>query len=440
MFTARTLFLIYTLLGLAWDVLAEILETGLRKKPLPEEVADIYSPERYKTFLRYQAEINRYYYPKTMIVFVLDILVIYSGIFAAIESAAGGNVYLISLFTFLFYWALDTIVALPYSYLRTFKVDEAFGQNRMTHKEFFRDYAIDEATETTITGALYMLAVFVCEHMPVWTNGFSVSLKTAALISAGIGLAIWLFVVLSSLLSFFAFRKQYNFTPLPAGELRTKIEALTEGCKKKLSEIYVYDESKKSVEKNAFLLSLLWHREFGIADNYVNESSEAELLAVLAHEAGHLKHKKTAAELARYFLVLPALALLAYLIAEPGVVFRLNDWIRRSFNIEANNYFLLINIYLIMFKPVSAALDLAANRVSRKNEDEADLNAVKCGFGQALIKTFKDTSTDELLDVVKHPLVELVEDDHPSMYHRIIAIKKAMNSFPEGSSGQAEDF
>lgn len=49
---------------------------------------------------------------------------------------------------------------------------------------------------------------------------------------------------------------------------------------------------KANYTVNKYLLKLLWHREFGIADNFIDGNSERELLAVLSHEIGHLKHKK----------------------------------------------------------------------------------------------------------------------------------------------------
>ena len=84
-------------------------------------------------------------------------------------------------------------------------------------------------------------------------------------------------------------KKQYTFIEMEENDLRRKIESMMDGCKKKVSKIQIYNESKKSTSKNAFLLKLLWIREFGIADNFMNENSENELLAVLAHEIGHYR-------------------------------------------------------------------------------------------------------------------------------------------------------
>ena len=128
-------------------------------------------------------------------------------------------------------------------------------------------------------------------------------------------------------------------------------------------------------------------------------------------------------------ITIPAiLAVFIYVVVNPEIMFSINAWVRESFGISRNNYYVLINIYLIIIKPLTILTDILGNYISRKNEDEADLNSFKEGYGEELIQTFKSMSSDELIDVVKHPLLEIVEDDHPSMFHRIVAIRKHQNN------------
>ena len=89
---------------------------------------------------------------------------------------------------------------------------------------------------------------------------------------------------------------------MPDGDLRVKIMSLQEGSKKKVRKIYIYDESKKSTSKNAFLLKFLWHREFGIADNFMNENEEEELLAVLSLSHVHKVYDDYAAHVTQAHL------------------------------------------------------------------------------------------------------------------------------------------
>ena len=62
---------------------------------------------------------------------------------------------------------------------------------------------------------------------------------------------------------------------------------------------------------------------------------------------------------------------------------------------------------------------------SKWEEYEADREAVKNGYGEVLITTFKTLSSDELVNVNPHPFIEFTQYDHPGMYRRIKAIKEA---------------
>ena len=71
---------------------------------------------------------------------------------------------------------------------------------------------------------------------------------------------------------------------------------------------------------------------------------------------------------------------------------------------------------------------LFSNWKSRREEKEADLNAVKEGYGEELIATFKRVSDDELIDVNPAPVIEFCEYIHPGMYQRIKYIREAMEA------------
>jgi STE24 endopeptidase len=274
--------------------------------------------------------------------------------------------------------------------------------------------------------------IYIGEHLAAWTDNFSIGLLKSAII-CGILFAI-AFVIAKALsvLSYVMLRKQYVFTPMEEGELKDKIRKLQEGSKKKVKEIYVYNESKKSTSKNAFLLKLFWHREFGIADNFMNENDEAELLAVLSHEVGHLKHKKDIWDFISYGISygISGILIIAVIciVANPQVCLWINAWIRESFGITKNNYYLIIAVYGAIVTPINFITHIYDSYRSRRAEYEADREAVKNGYGEELIRTFKNMSTDELINVNPHPIIEFTEYSHPGMYHRIKAIREGVRT------------
>ena len=84
-----------------------------------------------------------------------------------------------------------------------------------------------------------------------------------------------------------------------------------------------------------------------------------------------------------------------------------------------------IQIITYMIAPFMFLFDVYHNAIIRSQEYEADKEAVKNGYGEALIATFKKMSSDELINVNPASIIEFLEYDHPGMYHRIKAIMEA---------------
>ena len=62
--------------------------------------------------------------------------------------------------------------------------------------------------------------------------------------------------------------------------------------------------------------------------------------------------------------------------------------------------------------------------------------AVKNRYGEELIATFKKLSSDELINIYPHPIIEFIENDHPGMYNRIVAIKKNISKLQTATEEQ----
>jgi STE24 endopeptidase len=81
-----------------------------------------------------------------------------------------------------------------------------------------------------------------------------------------------------------------HFTPLPAGELRTRILALarTEGVP--VSDVLVADASRRTTTLNAYVSGFGSTRRVVLYDNLVDDVPQRETLVVVAHELGHAKN------------------------------------------------------------------------------------------------------------------------------------------------------
>lgn len=426
MISTKLFILIAIIISNVYGVITWRIADRQRKKPLPEEVADIYDSERYQKYLEYTADNKRLSFKYKIIDGVTDLILIFSPIYSAIEKLCQSNPYLVTLVTLLIVDIVAGVSNWFSGYERTFTVEEKYGFNKKDLKEFVKDFMLEQLLNFVLIIVILEFITFVIENLFKWTNGFEVSVINSIIITTAIFGAFFIIGVLMQRLSYVMLKKQYVFTPLEDGPLRDKILAFQEGAKKKTDKIYIYNESKKSTSKNAFLLKIIGRREFGIADNFMNENDERELLAVLSHEVGHLKHKKNILNYLSYLVFVALYIIIIFAMINPSIFQMLAAWIRSSFAIEINNYYLIFVTVMWLTRPILWGDSIFNNYRSRYEEREADREAVKNGYGTELIATFKRLSTDELINVNPHPFIEFTEYSHPGMYQRIKAINEAI--------------
>lgn len=416
----KMILIVFLVIAFGWQRWISYLTWKQRDKPLPKVVSDIYTPTRYAQFLSYKKEYAKMSFWVRLGTLALNIFFILSPFFTWFD---GTNPYVCAFLTYLVMELIQELIDLPVEYHETFHIDEKYGLNKQSRKSWIKDHILDFGFETFVTLVVGGLFIYLCTHLSRWTSNFSISYSQSFIFGLII-VAIYLILMITmSFLSLLVMRKKYTFTEMEDGELRSQIEAYASEAKKKVRHIKIYDESKKSNDKNAFLLKFLWIREFGIADSFINENSEDELLAVLLHEIGHLKHKKNIWNYMHYAFLVLVFLFFVWLIPHAQYIVDLNALINRSFGLDHTNYVLSLMVFSYVFVPVSFVTGLYHNFVSCKEEKEADKNAVDHGYGQALIDTFTQLSSDELIDVNPHPIVERFYYDHPGMYQRISYIQ-----------------
>lgn len=401
-----------------------------RKKPLPYEVSDIYDEDRYRSFIEYEEDHDHLRLVERALNIVLIGFYLFSPFLSYVDHLPF-NVYGRTLFTMLIVFIIDKVIDISCEYYATFVIEEKFNKNKKTLQLFIKDEVIEILMDSLLTFGLTAIFIFFFEHIVKWTNNFSFSYSQSfGFTVILLGVLCILYLILMGI-SYLYLQTQYTFTELEEGELRTSIEDLMKDCPKKVRHIKVYDESKKSTGKNAFLLKILWFREFGIADNFLDENSYRELLAVLSHEIGHLKHKKNIFNYMKYFVLVCLFFLVVYFIPHGHLGILFSDSILKSFHLTHMNYDVVFTSISYLCTPLFYIISFYMNYVSRREEYEADDQAVKNGYGKELIDTFKRLSSDELIDVYPADFIELTSYDHPGMYHRIKHIEEKIS---EGKS------
>jgi STE24 endopeptidase len=209
-----------------------------------------------------------------------------------------------------------------------------------------------------------------------------------------------------------------KLTPLEEGELRDRLSALGERAGFPVCRIEVIDGSRRSGHSNAFFTGFGKARRIVLYDTLIRQLSTCELEAVLAHEIGHYRKGH-----------IPRMIGLSALLA--GVCFAAIAWIDRSpaileaFGFAAGSgsapaFF----IALLLAGPVGFCLSPLLHALSRRHEYEADAYARELTGGhQSLESALLKLQTENLSNLVPHPLYSAIHYSHPALRERLAALR-----------------
>lgn len=210
------------------------------------------------------------------------------------------------------------------------------------------------------------------------------------------------------------FNKQ---TPLKDWPLKTAILDFAKKAWFELDNIFVIDGSKRSSKANAYFSGFWPKKRIVLFDTLIDDLTQDELVAVLAHEIWHYKKKHT-------------LQMLMFSLIQTGIIIFLfsllieNSSFARALWGEFASFHLGMIAFWILFTPVSFFLGIFGNILSRKNEYEADDYAKKQYNGDDLISALKKLSQNNLSNLTPHPLYEFIHYSHPNVLKRISALQK----------------
>jgi STE24 endopeptidase len=295
---------------------------------------------------------------------------------------------------------LAGIPSLPFEWWETFRLEAQFGFNKMTPGLWIADRLKGAALLVAIGFPLLwgLLALVGLAGDAWWLWGFGLLFGVQLLM-----------LVLYPRLILPIFNK---LTPLPEGPLRERLFALADRTGFKASTIEVMDGSKRSGHANAFFTGFGRFRRIVLLDTLLNQLTEEETEAVLAHEVGHYRRghvpKMLATSAALQFAGFFAVAWLAK-----------SDWFNPSFGFQAGELapaFLLFGLTsglaTFWFAPLG-------NRVSRKHEFEADAFAREAmGGPSALVSALRKLAGKSLVNLTPHPLFSAVYYSHPALVER----------------------
>lgn len=373
------------------------------KKPIPDLLSGIYDQDKYQKQQSYFRANTRFGLLTSTVSFLVIILMIVFGGFGWLDGIVQrwtANPILVSLIFFGILFLANDIISTPFEIYDIFVIEERFGFNKTTPKTFILDKLKGYALTAVLGGGIIALVMWFYQLNPqyfwliAWACVTSVSLFISLFYSE-------LIVPL--------FNKQ---TPLEAGELRDAIEKFSKKAGFELKNIFVIDGSKRSTKANAYFTGFWKKKRIVLYDTLINDLDTAEIVAVLAHEAGHSKYKHT---LRNILINLPYTLLVFFLL---GLILR-SDVLAQALGGKEASFHLNILAFGVLYSPVFMMLGLAMNVLSRKHEYQADGYVKENKMGEQLISALKKISSKSLSNLTPHPAYVFVNYSHPTLLQRV---------------------
>ena len=406
MLTADTLFyliLCIVIISFIIDQILDYINTKRFNDPIPKELNDVYDNDEYQKSQNYKAEQNKLSQLTSWISFIGLILVLLFDGFAYVDQIAKDLVshpILVALVFFGIIMIVSDIISTPFSYYATFVVEERYGFNKMTRKTFWVDKIKGLLLGGIVGGLLLSFIIWFYYKYPdtFWIYA-------------------WILLTVFSIFMnmFYAklivplFNKQI---PLEDGSLRDKIETYAKEVGFKLDNIYVIDGSKRSTKANAYFSGFGSQKRITLYDTLINDLSEEEIVAVLAHEVGHYKHKHIIYNLSLSVITTGiTLWLLSLLVGNP--------LLSQALGVDKPGFHIGLIAFGILYTPISTLTGFLMNALSRKFEYQADNYAKNTFNSKHLISSLKQLSKKSLSNLTPHPLYVKVHYSHPSLLQRV---------------------
>jgi STE24 endopeptidase len=238
-------------------------------------------------------------------------------------------------------------------------------------------------------------------------------------------LILWIFISVVLLLIFVlntkVFVRLFNkLKPIEEGELKDKITALAKKTGFEVKAISSMDASKRSTKLNGFYSGLGKIGEIVLYDTLISKLSIDQILAVLAHELGHAKHKDTLRMLVVQIMILGLYACGIGLILQMPIFFT-------SFGLEGIHFGFAFILFSILMEPLSLLLQIPVNILLRRAEYKADAFSVKMTSKKDMTEVMKILVTENFSNLNPHPLTVLLHYSHPPVSQRLQAIENLEN-------------
>ena len=304
----------------------------------------------------------------------------------------------------IFFAALGFVAAtigLPFDYYHSFVVEDRYGFNTKTIKIWFSDLLksmlVTIVVGTFLLSAILLMLRYAGKTWWIWA--------WAVLLGFQLLMTILYPTVIAPLFN--------KFTLLEDSDLKDGIEKLAEREDLNVEGIFQMDATKRTRHTNAYFSGLGKAKRIVLFDSLIQSHSKDEILAILAHEIGHLKKN----HIKKHLAVISLVSLLLFYMAS-----KLLTWNAMYESFGFSNMPLYVGLFLvgILWEPLSYFLSPMGMAISRRFEREADF------YSLGVLKTARHLSTalkkmarENLSNLRPHHLYVWFNYSHPPLLERI---------------------
>jgi len=297
------------------------------------------------------------------------------------------------------------LVELPFSYYNAFVVEQEFGFNRSTLKLWTIDHIKGGLVTAVLFAAIFSILLLFISWSPRfwWFWGFLL-LSAVQLV-----MAILYPVVLAPLFN--------RFEPVRDEELSAKIKAQMEKSGIRVKKILQMNAGIRSRHTNAYFTGIGKTKRIVLFDTLIESHTQEEIVAVLAHEAGHFKKKHVLKQL----LIFASFSLAAFYATWLFIQWPL---LLSTFGFSAPLPYVGLFLAGVFWSKTGFFLQPLYMMISRRFEREADIFAAEMlGGGAAMAGAMKRLAADNLSNLNPHPLYVWFHYSHPPIVERVALLE-----------------
>ena len=390
-----------------YQLVLSILQYRSANNPTPENLADVYDAQTYTRWKRYSAEHSGLSILSGIVGCAVSVLMLATNVYSTFASIFGAGWFWQLFSVILLESVVGTVVGVVFSYIGTMKIEEKYGFNRSTMKTF----VIDKIRGFIIEMLLSVGIVVLLRAVHVWLGNWMILL---------FAVAIFLVTLVISFLYPILSRIGNKFTPLEDGELKDKLLELLTKHGYTVKAIEVMDASRRTTKLNAYFTGFGKMKTIVLYDNLINAMTTDEICSVFAHELGHGLNRDVLKGQIMNFGNLLVMSLIVWgAVSVPALY--------TAFGFGEVNYgfaYILLSAGLGLVQPLTS---LVMNARSRKAEYRADEQAVKEGYGEAMVSALKKLARENFAHLSPSKINVVLEYSHPPLGERIAAIAKYLD-------------